>query len=159
MSRLGLEPRCQLRRRILSPILIAVSVFRPRHYFIPVRCVYQFRQRLIFRNLKKFCWPSPYTLFNLHLYSTNGETRSELRGATSNFRPQFLRTKPHAGLITYNFHPPFRNFLFHQAITITISNVFAIGLLVLWPYLIAVLLRRQRKLPCWWFTRFVTVTS
>ena len=52
VSRLGLEPRCQLRRRILSPILIAVSVFRPRHYFIPVRCVYQFRQRLIFRNLK-----------------------------------------------------------------------------------------------------------
>ncbi len=79
------------------------------------------------RKLNKICWPSPYTSNNLQSYSISEETQSELRGATPNFWPQRVSTsytipgKPvllqsHAGLITYNFHPPFRtnNFYYHQ---------------------------------------------
>ena len=69
------------------------------------------------------CWPSPYQLFNLRSYSTSEETRSEHWVATSilpapeTFQfPCFAisskrttRIYSHAGLITYNFHPPFRN--------------------------------------------------
>ena len=59
----------------------------------------------------------------------------------------------HAGLITYNFHPPFRKF--YQFIRLTNNIIFqafeflAIGLLVPQPRLISELLRHQRKLPYW----------
>ena len=87
VSRLGVEPRNLAVPDFKSVLQFAVRGFTKTQLYKSVRCVYQFRQRLIFRNLK-VCWPSPYTLFNLHLYSTNGETRSELRGATPNFWPQ-----------------------------------------------------------------------
>lgn len=108
-----------LRCRILSPYYNSLLVALPRHNIQigPVRLPISPTAH-IFRILK-VCWPSPYTLFNLHLYSTNEETRSELRGATSNFRPQSktyaahplerVRHYSHAGLIACNFHPPFRN--------------------------------------------------
>ena len=64
--------------------------------------------------------PSPY-VHNLRIYSISEETQSELRGATPNFWPQSHQctrvgfptvpidiSKSHAGMITYNFHPPFR---------------------------------------------------
>ncbi len=57
--------------------------------------------------------PSPY-VHNLRVYSISEETQSELRGATPNFWPQRCHrpkagfAKSHAGMITYNFHPPFR---------------------------------------------------
>ena len=99
---------------------------------------------------------------NLQPYSISEETRSELRGATPNFRPQRVSTsstisgKPvllhsHAGLITYNFHPPFRidNFLLPLN-SILFVNVIAFGLLAPRPYLIVQLLGHQRKLPYWY---------
>ena len=108
VSRLGLEPRCQLRRRILSPILIAVSVFRPRHYFIPVRCVYQFRQRLIFRNLKSFadlrhtlCLTFTY-IQPMGRHGLSFEERPLTSGPS-------LSTKSHAGLVYLQLSPAIQN--------------------------------------------------
>ena len=64
--------------------------------------------------------PSPYQLFNLQPYSTNEETSLSLQcvhykllaPVLAPFYPSPLEgvtsTKSHAGLTTYNFHPPFR---------------------------------------------------
>lgn len=46
------------------------------------------------------------TVQSLTIFNQWGD-KAELRGATPNFLPQFLRTKSHTGLITCNFHPPF----------------------------------------------------
>ena len=99
--------------------------------------------------------PSPY-VHNLRVYSISEETQSELRGATPNFWPQRCHrpkagfAKSHAGMITYNFHPPFRidpNSLI--SINPIRINVVAFGLLAPRPCLIAILLWHQRKLPYW----------
>ena len=94
VRRLGFEPRSLSTPDFKSVIKFAVRTLYQDTIYKSVWCVYQFRQRRIYLETWKVCWPSPYTLFNLHLYSTNGETRSELRGATSNFRPQSFDQVP-----------------------------------------------------------------
>ena len=63
-----------------------------------------------------------------------------------------LSTKSHAGMITYNFHPPFRNILNSIKFLLIQSriNVVAFGLLAPRPCLISILLWHQRKLPYWY---------
>ena len=76
MSRLGLEPRNLVVPDFKSVLQFAVRGFTKTQLYKSVRCVYQFRQRLIFRTLKSFA-DLRHTLYNLHLYSINEETRSE----------------------------------------------------------------------------------
>ena len=60
-----------------------------------------------------------HTLYNLQPYSISEETRSEHWVATPilpapvkqqslTYEETFCSTQSHAGMITYNFHPPFR---------------------------------------------------
>ena len=76
VSRLGLEPRNLAVPDFKSVLQFAVRGFTKTQLYKSVRCVYQFRQRLIFRTLKSFA-DLRHTLYNLHLYSINEETRSE----------------------------------------------------------------------------------
>ena len=81
VSRLGVEPRNLAVPDFKSVLQFAVRGFTKTQLYKSVRCVYQFRQRLIFRTLKSFA-DLRHTLYNLHLYSISRETRSEHWGAT-----------------------------------------------------------------------------
>ena len=154
MSRLGLEPRNLAVPDFKSVLQFAVRGFTKTQLYKSVRCVYQFRQRLIFRTLKSFA-DLRHTLYNLHLYSISRETRSEHWGATPTLpapvpKNQVLRR---IGIpTTFTRHSElFDNFCYYPN-TLN-SNFFllviAIGLLVPRPYLIARLLGHQRRLSSW----------
>ena len=76
VSRLGLEPRNLAVPDFKSVLQFAVRGFTKTQLYKSVRCVYQFRQRLIFRTLKSFA-DLRHTLYNLQPYSISRETRSE----------------------------------------------------------------------------------
>ena len=157
---------------LLSDFL-AVSDLRPRHNFVPVRCVYQFRQPAhIFRTMKSFA-DLRHTLYNLQPYSISRETRSEHWVATPILpAPEAFQLPWHLHVVTHSMwdrrlmllNPTqewlpttftrhselLNNFLLS---TKPNSNFFllviAIGLLAPRPYLIARLLWHQRGLPYW----------
>ena len=93
--------------------------------------------------------PSPY-VHNLRVYSISEETQSELRGATPNFWPQsFDQVSRRNDYLQLS--PTIQNLILNSLISINPSriNVVAFGLLAPRPYLIAILLQHQRKLPYW----------
>lgn len=106
--------------------------------------------------------PSPY-VHNLRVYSISEETQSELRGATPNFWPQEGFHFPYTSrcfrsyrfILTQEWLPTtfthHSELILNSLISINPSriNVVAFGLLAPRPYLIAILLWHQRKLPYW----------